>query len=149
DRGPQRELALALVRAEARRVGGYDEPTDSLLGPASFDSGPDDRDVGEGAVGDPHLRAVEHPVGAVSAGASLHRAGITPGVGLGEAEATDRLAGGHPGQPLLLLLVGAPAVDAEHRQRPLDTDEAAQPGVDRLELAAGDAVRRRARAGAS
>ena len=37
---------------------------------------PDDRDVGEGAVGDPHLGAVEHPVVAVLAG---HAVLIEPG----------------------------------------------------------------------
>ena len=75
--------------------------------------------------------------------------GSAAGVGLGEAEAADRLAGGHPRQPLLLLLVAAPAVDRVHRQRPLHADEAAQPGVDGLELAAGHAVRRGAGAGAA
>ena len=70
-------------------------------------------------------------------------AGVAAGVGLGQPEAAEHLAGGHPRQPLLLLLLGAPAVDRVHRQRALHGHEAAQPRVDGLQLAAGDAVRRR------
>ena len=118
---------------------GHHEAADPVVRPL----GPDDRDVGERAVGDPHLAAVEHPVVAVAPGPGAHRRRVAAGVGLGQAEAADRLAGGHPRQPLLLVLLAAPAVDRVHRQRALHGHEAAQPGVDGLELAAGDAVRRR------
>ncbi len=63
---------------------------------------------------------------AVAARARAHRAGVRAGVGLGQPEAADRLAGGHPRQPLLLLLLAAPALDRVHRQRPLHRDERAQ-----------------------
>ena len=77
-------------------VGRHDEAAD----PAVVRSArPDDGDVGDRAVGDPHLRAVEHPVGAVEAGAGAHRGRVGAGVGLGQPEAADRLAGGHPRQP--------------------------------------------------
>ena len=79
----------------------------------------------------------------------LHRRRVAAGVGLGQAEAADELAGGHARQPALLLLVGAELPDREHRERALDRDEAAQPAVGRLELAARDAVVRRARARAA
>ena len=58
--------------------------------------GPDDRDVGDRAVGDPHLGAVQDPVVAVASRARAHRAGVGAGVRLGQAEAADRLAGRHP-----------------------------------------------------
>ena len=54
-----------------------------------------------------------------------------------------------PGQPALLLLLAAPAVDREHRQRALHRAERAQPGVARLELQARQPVRRRRRARAA
>ena len=68
---------------------------------------------------------------------------------LGEAEAADRLAGRHPGQPLLLLLLRAVLPDREHGQRALDRDQAAQAGVGGLQLPAGDAVGDRAHPGAA
>ena len=61
---------MSCVR-EARRVGRDDEPADALVG-----LGPHDRDVGDAAVGDPHLRAVQDPVAAV---APRVRAHATPG----------------------------------------------------------------------
>ena len=73
--------------------------------------------------------------------------GIGAGVGLGEAEAADHLAGVHPRQPLLLLLLRAPAPDREHRERALHRDDAADARVARLELEAGEAVGDGARAG--
>ena len=82
-------------------------------------------------------------------GPGSHRRGVAAGVGLGQPEAAERLSRRHPRQPLLLVRVGAPAVDRVHRQRALHGHEAAQPRVDRLELAAGHAVRRRGRPGAA
>ena len=57
--------------------------------------------------------------------------------------------GGHPRQPLLALLLAAPVVDREHRQRPLHRDQAAQPAVDGLQLLAHQAVGRGRRAAAA
>ena len=68
---------------------------------------------------------------------------------LGQAEAADGLARRHPRQPLSLLLLGAVLPDRVHGQRALHRDHAAQPGVGRFELAAGDAVGDRAHPGAS
>ena len=53
------------------------------------------------------------------------------------------------GQPLLLLLLAAPLPDREHRQRALHADQRADPGVDRLQLHAGQPVRHRAGARAA
>ena len=62
---------------EARGVGRHDEPAipSSVLRPH-------DRDVGDGPVGDPHLRAVENPVAAVAARVGAHPGGIGPEVRL-------------------------------------------------------------------
>ena len=120
DRGAQAELLVDVLGGEALGALGDEEAADALVGLR-----PDDGDVGDRAVGDPHLLAVQDPVVAVAAGAGPHRAGVRAGVGLGQAEAADRLAGGHPRQPLLLLLLRAPAPDREHRQRALDRDQAA------------------------
>ena len=76
-----------------------------------------------------------------------HRARVGAGVRLGQTEAADRLAGVHRRQPALLLLLGAPLPDREHRQRALHRDGAADAGVARLELEAGEPVGDRARAG--
>ena len=75
-------------------------------------------------------------------------AGVGAVVGLGEAEAADRLARRHPRQPLLLLLLGAEPPDREHREAALHRHQRADAGVARLELEAGQAVvdRRHARA---
>ena len=54
--------------------------------------------------------------------------------------------GVHRRQPALLLLLGAPLPDREHRERALHRDEAADAGVAGLELLAGEAVHDRARA---
>ena len=109
---------------------------------------PDDRDVGDRAVRDPHLRAVQDPVGAVAPRGRAHRARVGARVGLGQPEAADRVAVVHRRQPALLLLLGAPAPDREHRERALHRDERANARVAGLELEArqpvGDGARARA-----
>ncbi len=122
---------------------GTTNPADAFVG-----ARPDHRDVRDRAVGDPHLLAVQDPVRAVTAGARAHRTGIRAGVGLGQTETADRLAGGHPRQPVLLLLLRSPAPDGEHRQRPLDRDQRPHAAVARLELHAGQPVGGRRGAGA-
>ena len=61
-------------------------------------------------------------------------------IGLGEAEAADRLSGRHTGQPLGLLLLRPVAPDRVHGQRALDGRRAAQARIARLELTARHAV---------
>src|SRR5262245_61181137 len=98
-------------RAEARRISRDDEAADAFVGP-----GPDDSNVGNVAVGDPHLGPAEQPVVAATARAGPHACWIRPEVRLGESEAADELARGHARQPLLLLLLGPVSVDREHGQ---------------------------------
>ena len=135
DRRPQRQLVRHVAGRETRRARRHDESDDPFFGP-----GPHDRDVGDRTVGDPHLRAVEDPVGAVAPCGGAHARRVGPEVRLGQPEASDDVTGGHRGQPLVALFLTAPAVDREHRQRPLHRHEAAQTAVDRLEFLAHQPV---------
>ena len=136
DGGAERELLVDLGSREAWKVLLDDEAPDRAL----VGAGPDDRDVGDRAVRDPHLRAVQDPVRAVAARVCPHRARVGAGIGLGQAEAADHVSRVHRRQPPLLLLLGAPAPDREHRERPLDRDGAADAGVAGLELHAREPV---------
>jgi hypothetical protein len=66
-----------------------------------------------------------------------------------QPEAADDVAGGHGGQPLIALLLAAPAVDGEHRERALYRHQAAQAGIDRLEFLTHQPVGGRGRAAAA
>ena len=101
---------------------------------------PDDGHAGDSAVGDPHLGAVDDPVGSVPSGRGLHRARVGSGVGFGEPETADDLAARHRGQPLLLLFLGSEGPDRIHGERALDRNEAAHAGVAGLQLATGQSV---------
>ncbi len=147
-RGAQGQLAVHVGDGEAGHAGFDQEAPDAVLGLR-----PDHRDVGEGAVGDPHLGAGEYPVralaGALAAGSGAHVGGVGAEVRFGEGEAADQFAGGEAGQPALLLLLRAERVDGAHRQRALDGDEAAQARVGGLQFHAGDPVGDGGRAGAA
>ena len=144
DRGAQGDLAVDLRGLHSLGVRGDDEAADDraalLIGVLGL--GPHDHDIGDRRVRDPHLRAVEDPVGSVPARRRLHARGVGADIGFGEAEAAQSLAGGHLRQPFLLLLLGSVAVDGEHRERTLHGHERAQTGVDGLELPAGEPVLR-------
>ena len=139
DRGAQRELAVLIAGGEARRALLDEEAADAVVGLR-----PDHGDVGDRAVGDPLLGAVEDPAVAVAAGGGAHAARVRAEVGLGEAEAADRLARRQGREPAVALLLRAEGVDRVHHQAALHRDEAAQPGVAALELlhdqAVGDVV---------
>jgi hypothetical protein len=78
--------------------------------------GVDDQRLGLGAVGDPHLGAVEDVAVALLLGAGLHRDHVGAGAGLGHRQPAQVLAGDQLGQiaPLLLgAAVAADLVDAE------------------------------------
>src|SRR3569833_1103808 len=143
-RGAQRQLLVDVPCREPTCAALHEEAADPVVR-----TRPDDRDVGHRAVRDPHLGAVQHPVRALALGVRTHVRRVRAVGGLGQAEAAERLAGGHPRQPFLLLLLRAVLVDRRHRERTLYGHEAAQPRVGRLQLTAGDAVRDRAGAGAA
>ena len=99
------------IGAETRRLGGHQETADTVIGLR-----PDSGDVSEVAVGDPHLGAVDHPVGTITSGTGAHTGRVGAEVGLGQSEATDGITSGQSRQPLMLLFLGPVAVDRVHRQ---------------------------------
>ena len=142
DRGAHRELVGNILAGELPAFD--DEAADPVCG-----AGPDDGEVRNLRVGDPQLAAGQHPVVAVLVGARFHSCRIGAVSCLGEAEAAEGAARRHFGQPLLLLLFGAEAVDGVHRKTGLHRDERAQSGIAGFELVAGKPVRERAHAGAA
>src|SRR6478672_11524237 len=126
---------------EARRPRFDEKAANTVVGP-----GPYHGDVGDRAVGDPHLRAVEHPVRPVTHRAGAHRAGIGSGVGLSQAEAPNCFARSHVGQPALFLFLAAVGVDRIHGERALHADQRPQPAVHGLDFRAVQPVLGRRRA---
>jgi len=73
--------------------------------------GIDHQGVGVGAVGDPHLGAVEQVIAAFVFGLELHAQDIRARAGFGHGQGTDVLAADQLGQVLGALLGGAVALD--------------------------------------
>ena len=112
--------------------------------------GPDDGDIRDRAVRDPHLRAVEDPVVAVAAGAGAHRARVaSPQSGSVSPKQPMTSPAAIRGSHSCFCSSRAAPPDREHGERALHRDEAAHPAVARLELQAREAVGGRARAGAA
>jgi hypothetical protein len=82
----------ALGDLEARRVGVDDEGADAARTRCFAGAGEDHVEVGDAAVGDPGLFAVEDIVVAVGARARSHGADVGAGLGLGQREGGDGLA---------------------------------------------------------
>ena len=129
-------LAVHLRSGEARIALLHDEAADHAV-----ELGPHHRDMREGAVGDPHLGAVEDVAVAVVNRLGHHAAGVRAVVGLGEAEAADELAGRELRQVLLLLLFAAVLPDREHHEAALHAGKATDARIPALELLAHQAVR--------
>ena len=123
---PRRALALHRDGLEAGRVLLHEETLDLAV---LVGARPHDDDIGDRAVADPPLRAVEHPCVAVAARAGLQRDGVRPVLGLGQRERPDRFQPRHGGQPARLLLLGAEEVDRLHRQSGLDAEKCAEAAV--------------------
>ena len=105
--------------------------------------------VGDRRVGNPHLGAGQPVAVGNLLGAGLHAAGIGAGIGLGQAEAADPLAGGELGQVFLALVLVAIGVDRIHHQRGLHRVHRAIAGIDALDLARHEAIGDVARIGAA
>ena len=111
-------LPVRLGLLVARRPVGHDQVRD-LLGPGARGDADDARDLGP-CVGDELLGSVDHPLAVVELRPGTRVAGVRAGLGLGQAERAEHLAGAQPRQPLVLLGFGAVEVDrlgAERRVR--------------------------------
>ncbi len=95
---------------------------------------PDDEDIGDGRIGNPHFRTAQ----AISAGdlfgTGLHSARIGAGIRFGQAETADQLAGDETGQVFLLLFVRAISEDRMDDERGLHAHHRAITAVDALHL---------------
>ena len=128
-------LAVGFRGAEARVVALDDEAAHDTV-----KLGPDDGNICDGAVGDPHLGAVEQVAVVGGFGSRHHAAGVRAVVGLSEAETADEFALRHTRQVALLLRLAAEGVDRVHAQRALHRDEAANRRVAALDLLADESV---------
>ena len=127
--GPQGKLAVDGFGREARRAFLHQKAPD-----ARFGLGPHHGHVRQGAVGNPHLAAVEDPAVARAFGAGAHGRRIGAGVRFGQSEATDRLAAGQLRQPGLLLFLGTEGVNRVHDQAALHGNETANAAVRALQF---------------
>ena len=144
DRGAQAHLLVDFLGSEAGEVLLHHEALDAVVGLR-----PDDGDVGQVAAGDPHLGAVEDPVGTIAPGVGLHAGRVGAAMRLGQAEAADHLARRHVRQPAQALLFTAVGVDRVHAQRALHRHEAADAAVAALQFLADQAVADAVEAGAT
>ena len=90
--GVEAELLLDDLAFEAGGVAVDDERGHALVARAGVGLGEDDDEVGDGAVRDPELGAVQHPVVAVALRGELAGGGVGADVGLGEGEGADLAA---------------------------------------------------------
>ena len=134
-RGAQAHLVLDFLGRETGGVGRHDKALHTLIGLR-----PDDRDLGQIAVGDPHLGAIDDPIPAITAGVGLHVGRIGATMWFGQAKAADDFASGHARQPFAFLLLAAIGKDRIHAQRALHRDKAAQARIAPFQFLADQAV---------
>ena len=96
--------------------------------------GEDQRDLGDVAERDPHLLTADPPAAVDLRRAGPEVGGVGAGVGLGQPEAAEDLARAETGQPALLLLLAAPALDRAGDERGLDRDDGAGGAVGAADL---------------
>src|SRR5262249_10232155 len=113
----------------------YEKAADPVFGHR-----PDDGDIRDRAVGDPHLRPIDDPILAAFLRVCLHVGWVRSAVWLGESETPDDFAAGHSRHILVLLLLGAERIDRIHAQGGLHGDKAADARVTALELLADQSV---------
>ncbi|EGJ74113.1 putative pimeloyl-CoA dehydrogenase, small subunit [Streptomyces sp. Tu6071] len=128
----QRDLVRDDVGAQARRAVLHDEALDLVVGHVPR---PHDEEIGEGAVADPLLLAVEHPRVALAArGRGEPGGGARADEGFGEGEGAELLPAGHRGQPPRLLLLRAAGPYRAHRQLGVHPEEGGERRVDARHL---------------
>ena len=110
-RAVQAHLVLFLAGAEAAERALDDEGGELL----AVDLGEDDEDVGEAAVGDPHLLARERPAAVrLFRGPGLGGERVRSGAGFAERVGADDLAAQEARQVIRLLRLGAEEDDGQH-----------------------------------
>ena len=107
---------------------------------------PDDEDVRQRRVRDPHLSAVEDIAVCGLLRGGFHPRGVGAGIGFGQAEATDEPAFGEAGEVAALLRLGPVGVKRIHHEARLHRHHRAVAGIDPLDLARNEAVGHVARA---
>ena len=110
------QLVQLLRHRETLETLFHQEGGDAALMRLGIGLGVDHQGVGVGAVGDPHLGAVEHVAVALLVGAQLHADHVGAGARLAHRQRADVLAGNQLGQVLGFLRGGAVAVDLVHAQ---------------------------------
>jgi hypothetical protein len=111
--------------------------------------GVDHHGVGVGAIGDPHLGAVEHVVAAGLDGPQLHADDVAAGTGLAHRQRPHVFAADQPGQVLAALGLAAVALDLVHAQVAVRAVAQPDAGAGAADLLHGDHVRQVAHAGAA
>ena len=94
-----------------------DEQADALVAGVRVGARDHDHEVGEDAVADERLGAVEHVVVALVDGGGADALQVRAGARLGHRDRGDQLAADQPGQPAPLLLVGRQRADVGRRSR--------------------------------
>ncbi len=97
--------------------------------------------VGDIAKRDPHLLAVQYPIVAVAAGVGAHPDHVRTGVRLGQAKRRELFALRLRDEIFLLLLFGAPAINAQAVKPDVHRHRHAQESVARLEFLADEPER--------
>ncbi len=132
--GAHAELVLLAPGAEALRAALDHDRGDALLAGGAIGHRQHHRGVGDAAVRDEVLGAVQHEVVAVPHGGRAHPAGVGPRARLGEPPAAHLLAAGERRQPALLLLRAAEEMDVRRAQAVVRGERQRDPGVDAREL---------------
>ena len=101
---------------------------------------PDDEDIGDRAVGDPHLGAGQAIAGGRLFRHGLHARRVRPGIGFGQTETADQRARRQPGKVFQTLFLGAVGIDRIHHQAGLHAHHAAIAGIHPLHFPRDQAI---------
>src|SRR5690606_8998870 len=119
-------LLVRCLADEPRGVGGHDEGADAPVALGLVGHGEDDDGVRLRAVGDPVLAAVEDVEVPVAHRGGLLGGRVAAGLGLGQSETAELPAAGVRLEELLLLRVGAVAIDGVAVERVVDAHDDAR-----------------------
>ena len=100
-----------------------------------FGLGPDHEHIGNRAVRDPHLGAIDDVATVGFLGDGLHSRRVGPGIGFGQTKAPDQRACSQTRQVFLALLVASIGVDRIHHEGALYAHHRPIPAVDAFDFA--------------